>query len=144
MSAGAISFLVRVRYEDQPTLAQLATASAGHSTAVRAGPREAPGARGETPARLKRRRVIEVAALGLPLPTGVAFAIAALAGPFDFGRGPLEAGPDLVGLQLSNRPLLPLGGLPAPLAQPPSDHHPVALGQGVGQVLGLAAPDVDL
>ena len=38
----------------------------------------------------------------------------------------------------------PSGGLPAALAQPASNHHPVALAQGVGQVLGLATPDVDL
>jgi hypothetical protein len=30
------------------------------------------------------------------------------------------------------------------LAQPAGDHDPVALGEGVGQVFGLAAPDVDL
>jgi hypothetical protein len=30
------------------------------------------------------------------------------------------------------------------LAQPAGDHDPVALAQGLGQVLGLAAPDVDL
>jgi hypothetical protein len=44
----AISFLVRVRYEDQPTSHQPATSSAGTPTAARVGPRGAPGARGET------------------------------------------------------------------------------------------------
>jgi hypothetical protein len=63
--------------------------------------------------------------------------------PFHLGGGPLQGGPDLVGLDLGDRPLLPFGGLPAALAQPPGDHHPVALGKGVGQVLGLPAPDVD-
>jgi hypothetical protein len=37
---------------------------------------------------------VEVAAaLGLSLPAGAAFAIAALAGPFDFGGGPLRLAP---------------------------------------------------
>jgi hypothetical protein len=55
-------------------------------------------------------RIVEVpAALGLPLSPLGAVAVAALAGPFDLGRGPLEAGPDLVGLQLGDRPLLPFG-----------------------------------
>ena len=47
----AISFLVRVRYQDQPTLDKPATYSAGRSNDSRVGPRRAPGARGETPAR---------------------------------------------------------------------------------------------
>ena len=38
-----------------------------------------------------------------------AFAVAALAGPLDLGRGPLEGGPDLVGLDLGDRPLVALG-----------------------------------
>jgi hypothetical protein len=53
------------------------------------------------------RRLVEVAALGLPLPTLGAVAVAALAGPFDLGGGPLEAGADLVGFQLGDRPLVP-------------------------------------
>jgi hypothetical protein len=40
--------------------------------------------------------VVEVAALGLPLPTLGAVAVAALAGAFDLGRGPLQAGPAAV------------------------------------------------
>jgi hypothetical protein len=66
-----------------------------------------------------------------------------LAGALDLGGGPLEGGADLVGFDLGDRPLVALGGLPAALAQPAGDHHPVALCEGVGQVLGLAAPDVD-
>ena len=73
----------------------------------------------------ERRWLIEIAAFGLPLPTLAAVAVAALVGPFDPGRGPLEAGPDLVGLQVGHRPPLPLGGLPAPLAQPAGDHDPI-------------------
>jgi hypothetical protein len=89
--------------------------------------------------------VVEVAtALGLPLPTARAFAVAALTGPLHLGGGPFEAGPDLVGLQLGHRPLVALGGLPVALAQPAGDHDPVALAEGVSQVLGLVAPDVDL
>src|SRR5215218_1620193 len=113
-------------------------------TAARVGPRELPGPEVRGPARLKRRLVVEVAALGLPLVAGAAVAVAALTGPFDLGRGPLERGPDLVGLELGHRPLLPLGGLPAALPQPAGDHDPVALAQGLGQVLGLPAPHVDL
>src|SRR5215213_5126347 len=89
--------------------------------------------------------VVEVAAaFGLPLPALAAVAGGAFAGPFDLGGGELEAGPDLIGLDLGHRSLLALGGLPGPLAKPPGDHDPVTLGQGVGQVLGLAAPDIDL
>jgi hypothetical protein len=67
-------------------------------------------ARGETTNRAKRRGVVEVAAaFGLPLlPLGTV-AVIALAGPLDLGRAPLQAGPDLVGLQLGDRPLLALG-----------------------------------
>ena len=47
--------------------------------------------------------VVEVAAaLGLPLTAGVPFAVAALAGPLDLGGSPLEAGADLVGLDLGD------------------------------------------
>src|SRR4029453_3213180 len=89
--------------------------------------------------------VVEVAAaFGLPLPPLAAVAVAAFAGPFDFGGGELEAGPPPVSLDLSHRPLLPLGSFPAPLSEPAGDHDPVALGQGVGQVFGLAAPHIDL
>src|SRR4029453_18006270 len=89
--------------------------------------------------------VVEVAAaFGLPLAVLAAVAVAAFAGAFDFGGGELEAGPDLVGLDLGHRPLLALGGFPAALTQPAGDHDPVTLGEGVGQVFGLAAPDVDL
>jgi hypothetical protein len=49
-----------------------------------------------------------------------------------------------IDLDLGDRALVALGGLPAALAEPAGDHDPVALGQGVGQVFGLAAPDVDL
>jgi hypothetical protein len=61
----------------------------------------------------EERLVVDVAAaFGLPLPTLVTLAVAALAGPLDLGRGPLEAGPDLVGLQLGDRALVALRGLP--------------------------------
>jgi hypothetical protein len=49
-----------------------------------------------------------------------------------------------IDLDLGDRALVALGGLPAALAEPAGDHDPVALGQGVGQVLGLPAPHVDL
>src|SRR5215211_7212422 len=113
-------------------------------TAARVGPREVPGPEVRGPARLKRRLVVEVAAFGLPLVAGAALAVAALTRALDLGRGPLERGADLVGLQLGDRPLVAVGGLPAALPQPPGDHDPVPLGKRVGQVLGLATPDVDL
>src|SRR5215216_641157 len=92
----------------------------------------APGLRPRI--QLSRWCVVEVAApFGLPLPTLSSVAVAALLSALDLGRGPLEGGADLVGLQLGHRPLLPLGGLPGPLPQPAGD-----------QVPGLAAPHVDL
>src|SRR5512132_4372306 len=42
-----------------------------------------------------------------------------LAGAFDLGRGPLEGGADLVGLQFGDRPLVALRGLPAALRSRP-------------------------
>ncbi len=66
------------------------------------------------------------------------------AGAFDLGGGQLEAGPDLIGLDLGHRPLLALGvsqlrwrSRPVTMTRSPLDRE-------VGQVLGLAAPDVDL
>src|SRR5215211_4662801 len=94
--------------------------------------------------RLEGWDVVEVAApFGLPLPAAAALAVPAASAALDFGRGPLEGDADLVGLDLGDRPLLSFGGLPAALAEPTGDHDAVALGEGVGQVLGLAAPDVD-
>src|SRR5215207_11167112 len=76
--------------------------------------------------------VVEVAAaFGLPLAALAAVAGGAFAGAFDFGGGELQAGPDLISLDLGHRPLLTLGSFPAALAQPAGDHDPVALGQGV-------------
>jgi hypothetical protein len=136
----AISFLVRIRYEDQPTLP-----AAGHcqrrplQPRQGSGPGELPRPEGRGPTRLKRRRVVEVAAaFGLPLVAGAALAVAALGGALDLGRGPLQAGPDLIGLQLGDRPLVALGGFPAALAQPAGNHHPVAPGKRVGP--GLLQP----
>jgi hypothetical protein len=36
--------------------------------------------------------------------------LAAFGGPFDLGGGELEAGPDLIGLDLGHRPLVTLRG----------------------------------
>src|SRR4029453_15031467 len=55
-----------------------------------------------------------------------------------------QGGADLVGLELGDRALVAFGGVPAALAESAGDHDPVTLGEGVGQVLGLAAPHVDL
>jgi hypothetical protein len=77
--------------------------------------------------------IVEVAAaLGLPLPPLAAVTGRAFAGAFDLGGGELEADPDLVGLDIGDRPLIAFGGLPAALAQPPGDHNPVALAEGLG------------
>ena len=88
---------------------------------------------------LERRRLVEVATpFSLPLPTLSPFAVAALADPLDLGRGPLQGGTNLIGLQARSPTACRPRGLPAALAQPPGNHHPVALAEGVGQVLGLA------
>jgi hypothetical protein len=65
---------------------------------------------GSYPHSISRGCVVERApALSGPLPALGAFAVAALAGPLDLGRGPLERGADLVGLDLGHRPLVTLG-----------------------------------
>ena len=52
---------------------------------------------------ISRRSVVEVPApVGLPLPALAALAVAALAGALDLGRGSLEGGPDLVGLDFGD------------------------------------------
>src|SRR5215218_4270556 len=100
---------------------------------------------GSYPNSISRGGVVEVATtLGGPLAALSPLAVATLAGPLDLGRGPLEGGADLISLDLGHAALVALGGLPATLPQPTGDHHPVALAQGVGQVLGLVAPHVDL
>src|SRR5215217_6752461 len=77
--------------------------------------------------------VVEVAAsFGLPLAALAAVTGGAFGCAFDFGGGELEAGPDLVGLDLGHRPLLTFRGFPAALAEPAGDHDPVAFGEGVG------------
>ena len=51
----------------------------------------------------ERRRIVELAAaFGLPLPPLAAVAGGPFAGPFDLGGGELEAGPDLIGLDLGD------------------------------------------
>jgi hypothetical protein len=101
---------------------------------------------GSYPQSISRRWIVEVpAAFGLPLPSVSPFTVAALAGAFDLGGGPFEAGPDLVGLDVGDRALVALGGLPAALAQPPGDHDPVTLGQGppAGLEVVLASRKLD-
>src|SRR5688572_15477491 len=106
----------------------IATSAAGAARVQRRGCASAfgcPGPRAGAPTsalpgseHLERRGVVEVAAaFGLPLSGLSALAVAALAGPLDLGRGPLQAGPDLGGLQLGDRPLVALGGLPAALPE---------------------------
>jgi hypothetical protein len=77
-----------------------------------------------TPPRITRGRrgldcsewggVVEVAAaFGLPPPTAGPFAVAALASPLHLGRRPLEGGANLISLDLGDRPLVALRGLPS-------------------------------
>src|SRR4029453_13394673 len=67
----------------------------------------------------------------------------AVGGALGLGEGPTQGGGDLVGLDLDHRPLVALGGLPAAALEPADDHRPVALGEGVGDVLGQLPPDID-
>src|SRR6266542_591322 len=85
----------------------------------------------------ERRFVVELA------PLGAALAVAAAGGPLGAGGRPFKAGGDLVGVDLGHRPLLTLGGLPRAGPQPPEHDGAVALGQGLGDVLGLVPPGVD-
>src|SRR5215211_2624806 len=98
-----------------------------------AEPPATPGALGRLNSS-ERRSVVEVAtAFSLPLPALAAVAGGAFGGPFDLGGGELQAGPDLISLDLGHRPLLAFRGLPGALAEAAGDHDPVALGQRVGQ-----------
>src|SRR5215218_3662713 len=102
--------------------------------------------RGPLAALLERRLVVELTTLAGPgraaRPVAAA-ARAAPAGALDLGGGELEAGADLVGLDLGDGALLALGGLPG-AGPEPADHDAAgALLEGLGHVLGLLAPDVD-
>src|SRR6266545_909255 len=85
--------------------------------------------------RSERRVVVELAT-----PAG---AVAGLAGTLRGGGGPLEAGADLLGLDLDHAAALALGGLPGAGLEPSEDDDAVALGQRVGGVGGQVPPDVD-
>jgi hypothetical protein len=50
-------------------------------------------------------------------------------------------GPQLLGHDLDGGAGAAVLGGPAPLLEPTHDHHPVALRQGLGGVLGLVTPD---
>src|SRR5215218_2714953 len=95
---------------------------------------------------LERRLVVELTTLAGP--GGAARPVAAAtraapAGALDLGGGELEAGADLVGLDLGDRALLALGGLPGAGPEPADHDAASALLEGLGHVLGLLAPDVD-
>src|SRR5207247_9861022 len=66
----------------------------------------------------------------------------AVGGALGLGDGPAQRGGDLIGLDLDHRPLVALGGLPAAALEPADDHGPVALAEGLGDVLGQLPPDV--
>src|SRR5215216_4178787 len=102
----------------QPFLSQLMLSGSGvcgatcrHPGTLRLQPQ------GSYPHSISRWGVVEVTATlsRLPLPSLGAVAVAALAGPLDLDGGPLEAGADLVGLDLGEGPdlrfLVPLAGL---------------------------------
>src|SRR5215212_4810733 len=95
---------------------------------------------------LERRLVVELATLARPGAASrpvAAATRAAPAGALDLGGGELEAGADLVGLDLGDGALLALRGLPG-AGPEPADHDAAgALLEGLGRVLGLLAPDVD-
>jgi hypothetical protein len=86
--------------------------------------------------------VVELAALGLAVAVAGA-AVAALLGALQLGDVEAQAGADLLGVDLGDRAALAQGRLPGALPQPAGDHHPVALGQRVGEVDRLVAPDGD-
>src|SRR5512132_4574712 len=73
----------------------------------------------------------------------LALALAAVGGALGLGDGPAQGGGDLVGLDLDQRALVALGGLPVAGLEPADDHRPVAFGEGLGDVLGQLPPDVD-
>src|SRR5512132_136434 len=102
---------------------------------------------GGSPFLLERRLVVELATLARPgraaRPVAAATTRAAPAGALDLGGGELEAGADLVGLHLGDGALLALGGFPGAGPEPADDDAAGALLQGLGNVLGLLAPDVD-
>jgi hypothetical protein len=86
---------------------------------------------------LERWGVVEVAApLGGTLPALGAVAVAALADPLHLGRGPLQRGANLIGLDLGDRPLVTLGGLPAALAQPPGEADPECKASAIRWTVG--------
>src|SRR6266540_6353974 len=108
----------------------------GTATTMQERTDQGPGARpGPGWWRLERRLVVE-----LP---GRRPASVGLAGALDLGGGPLQAGADLVGLDLGRRALVTLGRLPRAHPQPSHDDAAGALGQGLGDVLGELPPDVD-
>src|SRR5215211_2847109 len=79
----------------------------------------------------ERRVVVELAAR---------LAVGGALGP---GRRPPQRGADLLGLDLDNGAALTLRGLPAPGPELTEDDDPVALGEGVADVLGELPPGGD-
>src|SRR6266545_6650912 len=86
---------------------------------------------------LKRRGVVELAAFG------AALSGAGAVGLLGAGDRPLQAGGDLGGVDLGDGALVALGGLPGAGLEPADHHGAVALAQGLSDVLGLIAPDID-
>ncbi len=66
-----------------------------------------------------------------------------MGGALGLGDSPAQAWGDVVGVDLGDGALLALAGLEAAGAEPADDDGAVALGEGLGGVLGLVAPDVD-
>jgi hypothetical protein len=79
------------------------------------------------------------ASLLLGLERGVVVEVAlalAVGGPLGLGDRPTQGRADLVGLDLDHRALVALGGLPGPRLQAADHDGPVALAEGLGDVLG--------
>src|SRR5215208_3517102 len=55
-------------------------------------------------------------------------------------RRPPQARSQLLGHDLDNRPGAAILSGPAPLLESTHDHHPAALGKGLGRMLGLVPP----
>src|SRR6266566_3277489 len=103
-----------------------------------AGTLEPYGCRPRAPTRhsISRRLVVE-------LPSRLGLRATAGAGALRLGGRPAQRRGDLVGVDLGHRALLALGGLPGARLEPADDDDAVALGQGLGGVLGQLPPEVD-
>ena len=87
-----------------------------------------------------RPRVV-TAAVATPATSAGTAAAAGPGGLADLGGGVLQAGADLVDVDLEDRALLALAGLVAAGLEPAGDDHPHAADERLGGVLGRLPPD---